>query len=216
MMARCKERCGAAVGTLEAIRTKMQDAPIAVLSCNALGSAEPGCFRSRQNSVALPMGGLIDIYVKTQNQNSVEELAIDTLESDSNGYYIELDSESDSQGYPEIAGACRIRAVRKQGSDSSSIGVYTVAFDSTTNMSPVGVRGGVDQKITIRFNQLSENIPVYVAVEYMPGIKNLEKFIDNVYQKFLGQDCMIKAAIPATLTINGQIYGETTLTDSVI
>ena len=214
MMERCKQRCGAAVGTLEAIRTKMQEAPVDVISCNAQGSAEPGCFRSRKNSVALPMGGVIDIYAKTRNQNEVTDLYIDQLESDSssNPYFVQLTTINQ----PEIAGACRITAVNPYSDSLSSVGDYTVTFGSSTEVSPAGARGSVDQTITIRFNDLTRSVPVCITVEYMPGVKDLQDFIDNEYQKFLGQDCQIKAAIPATLEIKGQLFSQTALTQSVV
>lgn len=213
LMARCKERCGAAVGTLEAIRTKMQTAPITVLSCNAQGSSEPGCFRSRYNSVALPMGGVIDIYAKTQNQNDVTDINFDHLKNSNGTLYVKITS----QDYPDVAGASRVLSVKKQG-DQTTIKKYTVTYSSSSSLSPVGARGSVDQVIIITFDDptLTADTKINVTLEYMPGVKVLQDFINNEYQKFLGQNCLVKAALPVVLSITGQVFSDTALTDSTI
>ena len=76
MMQRCLKKCGAAVGTQNAIWTRLQDSPVNVISCRAIGSADAGCFRSRYNNLDIPAGGIVDVYVKTQNQASTQTINI--------------------------------------------------------------------------------------------------------------------------------------------
>lgn len=44
------------------------------MSCNAISSKDPGCFRSRDNNLDVPYGGIVDVYVKTANQTSFGKL----------------------------------------------------------------------------------------------------------------------------------------------
>ena len=213
MMARCKDRCGAAIGTVEAIRTKMQEAPVTVISCSALGSAEPGCFRSRYNNLAVPYGGAVDVYVKTANQGVVADISVDELESDSNSnLYFELTSAD----FPEYAGICRILQIEKQGSDSTAtVGRYTVEYlSSNFAISDMGARNTLYQKVRVTFEDLSASDPLLVTAEYMPGVKELQSYMDSTYGKYLGQDCLVKAAVPATVKLKCQLYVQSELTDT--
>ena len=90
MMERCKARCGSAIGTLQAIRTKMQDAPVDVISCGACSSGEPGCFSDRYNNLAIPSGGAVDVYVKSCNQYKVKQIEVSNLQQLGGKYYFEL------------------------------------------------------------------------------------------------------------------------------
>lgn len=207
MMQRCKERCGAAIGTLQAIRTKMQDAPVNVISCGAASSNQAGCFRSRYNNMALPMGGAIDVYIKTTNQASIIQLPFNSLNEDSDSkMYLEITPGD----YPEYTGAIRVQEVMLQGSDSlSSVGRYTVSYLSTDpGVSDIGARNTVYQKIKIKFEQLTESKPVLVSLQYMPGLTQLQNFMDASYGAYLGQDCKIKAAVSATVRLKCQVVSK--------
>lgn len=212
MMARCKERCGAAIGTLQAIRTKMQDAPITVISCSALGSDDPGCFRSRYNNLALPQGGAVDIYAKTANQGVVAQLSIQELESDSSG---NLFFEILPQEYPQYAGLCRISKIVPQNTQIS-LGKYIVDYlpSGDSQLSPIAARNTCYQKVRVTFQTLSTPVPLQVTIEYMPGIKDLQDYMDSTYGKYLGQSCLVKAAVPATVKVNCSLYTKTPPTDT--
>lgn len=64
------------------------------MSCNALGSKDPGCFRARANNLGVPYGGVVDIYVKTANQATAAQLYFETMEKDADGYYIDIMSNN--------------------------------------------------------------------------------------------------------------------------
>lgn len=202
MMVRCKQRCGSAIGTLQAIRTKMQDAPVNVISCNASGSAQPGCFRDRYNNLALPSGGAVDVYVKTANQNSVTQLLIQPALGENNKYYICLTPAD----YPTVAGACRVLTVVRQGQDTS-IGRYTVYYESSQpSVSDIGARNTSYQQIRIVFDSLVSADPVLVTLQFMPDIKALQDYMDSSYGRYLGQSCLVKASVPATVKVKCQLH----------
>ena len=47
----------------------------------------------------------------------------------------------------------------------------------------------------------------------MPGIKDLQSFIDASYGAYLGQDCLIKAAVPATVRLKCQVVSKEPLSE---
>lgn len=212
MMARCKERCGAAIGTLQAIRTKMQDAPITVISCSALGSADPGCFRSRYNNLAIPQGGAVDIYAKTANQGVVAQISVQELESDSSD---KLFFQILPQKYPQYAGLCRISKIVAQN-NQINLGKYTVEYIPVANsqLSAIGARNTCYQKVRVTFDTPTVSTPLQVTFEYMPGIKDLQDYMDSTYGKYLGQSCLVKAAVPATVKLSCSLYTKTIPTDT--
>ena len=210
MMARCKDRCGAAIGTVEAIRTKLQEAPVNVISCSALGSQQPGCFRSRYNNLAIPYGGAVDIYVKTSNQNVVKEIQIAQLSTDSDSKtYLQLSS----QDHLEVAGFCRISEIKT--TTGGNVGKYTVNYMSyKPAISDIGARNTVYQKALVTFDNLSASNSLLVTVEYMPGVAQLQTYMDSTYEKYLGQDSLVKAAVPATVKLKCRLYTKNELTDT--
>lgn len=213
MMSRCKDRCGSAIGTLGALRIKMQEAPVQVMSCNAISSKDPGCFRARNNNLDVPYGGIVDVYVKTANQTSFGKLLFQSMKHDSNGYYIQVSAEDDRQ----IAGFTRVTKVisARQG---TQIGTYTVQYGSSnTLVSAQAARLTVYQTAKIRFRQsLTASVPVQVTVQYVTGITDLQQYMDSSSGAFLGQDCLVKAAVPATVHISGYIHSTQPITQDTL
>ena len=213
MMQRCKQRCGAAIGTLQAIQTKMQDAPVSVLGCGATSSTQAGCFRSRYNNMAIPMGGAVDVYIKTANQAVVTQVAIDELQidSDSKLYFQLLPGD-----YLDYAGVIRVSEIFTRGT-GAVLGKYTIYYQSNkAGLSDIGARNTVYQKIKVVFDSLTQSVPVLVTLQYMPDVAVLQNFMDASYGAYLGQDCLIKAAVPATVKLKCQIKVPQQLSESVI
>ena len=213
MMRRCKDRCGAAIGTLQAVRTKMQDAPVPVLSCGAVASGQPGCFSSRYNNMAIPMGGVADVYVKTSNQSLVKELLIPAQDFvQDTERYIQITPDK----YPELAGSIRIASVRAAAQGIPTLR-YTVQYISTDEeLSDIAARCTAYQKVKISFPQLSAAVPILLTVQYMSGILQLQDFMNNAYGAYLGQQCRIKAAVPAQLALQCQLYTKEPLEDTFL
>lgn len=203
MMRRCKERCGAAIGTLQAIRTKMQDAPVNVLSCCALGSGQPGCFRSSYNDLAVPIGGAVDIYVKTQNQNQIRQVTVPATE---------LNNKSLILSETLCPGACRVLSVRSVGVNRNL--KYTVQYlSSDPSLSALGAKNTCKQKIKISFSSSLTDITDFrIALQCMPYVKQLQDFMEDTYGGYLGQDCLIKGAVPVTVKVACQLYSKKELT----
>lgn len=213
MMSRCKDRCGSAIGTLGALRIKMQEAPVQVMSCNAISSKDPGCFRARNNNLDIPYGGIVDVYVKTANQTSFSQLLFQQMEHDSDGYYIQVSVKDDRQ----IAGFTRVTKVLS-AQQGTQIGTYTVQYGSSnTLVSAQAARLTVYQTAKIRFRQsLTASVPVQVTVQYVNGITDLQQYMDSSSGAFLGQDCLVKAAVPATVHISGYIHSTQPITQNTL
>lgn len=213
MMSRCKDRCGSAIGTLGALRIKMQEAPVQVMSCNAISSKDPGCFRARNNNLDVPYGGIVDVYVKTANQTSFSQLLFQQMDHDSDGYYIQVSVKDDRQ----IAGFTRVTKVLS-AQQGTQIGTYTVQYGSSnTLVSAQAARLTVYQTAKIRFRQsLTASVPVQVTVQYVNGITDLQQYMDSSSGAFLGQDCLVKAAVPATVHISGYIHSAQPITQDTL
>ena len=204
MMQRCLKKCGAAVGTQNAIWTRLQDSPVNVISCRAIGSADAGCFRSRYNNLDIPAGGIVDVYVKTQNQASTQTINI-VLAQSTDTVVIDPDS------YPDIKGFVRVSGVRLS---SGVLPDYTITYGSSdTSLSGQGARLSVKQIATIQFAQpLQTGVTVYVDVQYMPGIQQVQQYIENQDIAFLGQSTLIKSAVPVAVKLHGSVHSEKVIT----
>lgn len=185
MMQRCIKKCGAAVGTQNAIWTRLQEAPVTVLSCKALGSNAAGCFRARQNNLDIPMAGVVDVYVKTQKQASIKQL------------YYTLDGQDTLliQSTDETAGVAGFIRVISVAVSQQNTPQYTVTYiDQSKRLSS-------KQAAQIKFST-SVTGDIVVTVAYMPGIYEVQQYIDSADIAFLGQDTLVKAAVPATVKVH--------------
>ena len=202
MMQRCRTRCVSTAGTVGALRTKMESAPVTVYGCSAIGSSQPGCFRSRHNNLDIPVGGAVDVYVKTANQISSTILTFPQMQHDSKGFYIQVKSSQ----HPDIAGFLRISEVVAVNS-ADTVGTYQVTYNSEEEtVQDTGARLSIYQCARIDFrDSLASSIPVQVTVQYASGINQLQEYMNSASGAFLGQDCLVKTAVPATVTVKGYI-----------
>lgn len=185
MMQRCIKKCGAAVGTQNAIWTRLQEAPVTVLSCKALGSNAAGCFRARQNSLDIPIAGVVDVYVKTQKQASIKQLYY-ALSGSSSLLVQPEDATADTSGFIRIVSVDVAQKYKPQ---------YTVTYINESN------RLSCKQSAQIKFSTAVTG-QVIVTVQYMPGISDIQDYINSADIAFLGQDTLIKAAVPATVKVH--------------
>lgn len=209
MMRRCVKKCGASVGTQNAIWTRLQQAPVDIKSCKAQGSNQVGCFRSRYNNLALPIGGIVDTYIKTQNQASYKDITL-TVQNKQ----IVIDSST----YPQIAGFIRVSAVVIQSSDvSKTTPTYTVTYSSNDKaLSDQGARLSQKQKATITFADAQAGKTARVTVMYLPGVVDTQTYMANQDVSFIGQDILIKAAVPVTLIIEGSVTSTVQLSQTAL
>lgn len=188
MMQRCIKKCGAAVGTQNAIWTRLQEAPVTVLSCKALGSNAAGCFRARQNNLDIPMAGVVDVYVKTQKQASIKQL-----------YYTLANQTSiliqASEATVGVAGFIRVVSVQTATTPTPE---YTVTYNTKSS------RLSSEQTAQINFVAAVTG-DVVVSVAYLPGIAYIQDYINSADIAFLGQDTVIKSAVPATVKVHCSI-----------
>ena len=208
MMRRCIKKCGASVGTQNAIWTRLQQAPIQVISCKSQGSNQAGCFRARYNNLDIPVGGIVDTYVKTQNQASYTDLI---LTATNNQLVI------DSKKYPTVSGFIRIAGVKIQDQNSTATQPsYTVQYTTESNKSSQGARLSQYQKAIITFSQSMAGKTARVSVMYMPGLAEIQDYINSQDVSFIGQDILVKAAVPVTLIIEGSIQSSTQISEQTL
>lgn len=209
MMSRCIKKCGASVGTQNAIWTRLQQASVDIKSCKAQGSNQVGCFRSRYNNLALPIGGIVDTYIKTQNQASYKDITFTV----SNKQIV-----IDSKTYPQLAGFIRVSAVVVQSSDiTKTTPTYTVTYSSNDNsVSAQGARLSQKQKAVITFTQSQAGKTARVTVMYLPGVTDTQTYMANQDVSFIGQNILIKAAVPVTVIIEGSVQSALQLTQTAL
>ena len=194
MMRRCIKKCGAAVGTQNAIWTRLQQSPVNVISCKAIGSADAGCFRARYNNLAIPRGGVVDVYVKTQNQPSVKTIDIQVA---TQGTAFQINPAQ----YTDIKGFIRIRSIK---SSAATLPDYSIQYQTTSDdLSAQGARLSGYQKATILFKSaISAGTTLKLDIQYIPGIAQVQTYMDNQDIAFLGQSTLVKSAVPVALKIH--------------
>lgn len=200
MMQRCIKKCGAAVGTQNAIWTKLQESPVNVISCKAIGSADAGCFRARYNNLAVPRGGVVDVYVKTQNQPSVQTVQVTAAQT------IVIATQN-------IQGFIRILSVRGPSNLPDYTIQYTAADDAPAT-SAQGARLSIYQKAVITFQSTPASGTLSIAVQYMPGIRQIQTYMNNQDVAFLGQSTLVKSAVPVALKLHCSVHSSQVITDS--
>lgn len=206
MIQRCLKKCGASVGTQNAIWSRLQQSPITVLSCKAVGSSDIGCLRSRYNNLDIPIAGIVDIYVKTQNQASVYNLKLQS--SDSNIHV------SASQ-YPDLSGAIRVQNVIQQG--DSGTRKYSVKYGSNDfSVGQESARLSKYQDIVINIDKFNKEAVTDVQISYMPGIAQIQTYMQQQDTAFLGQSFLVKAAVPVTLCLTCSVQAQQPITDTTL
>lgn len=202
---------GAGIGSYNGIRKRMESSPIRVLGMSLVAGEDAPLFRARYNNLGINPGGMIDMYVKTQVQSSVGELLVDSPEAVS-GETVVISIPTDA-----CHGFYRIVNVLVKGEYLDS---YDVGMSSTRNYTPTdGARLSSAQGCTISFKApaaLTSNDTIVVTVEYMPGIGALQSFVDSAENQFIGQDVLVKAAIPVTLGLDCSLSCPTPLDDAAI
>lgn len=222
MMARCQAKCSGTLGTQRAITNRLLQAPVNVISCNCVGTAQPGQFRSSYNNLFIPAAGAVDVYVKTRNIPSKKQLVIsDLIYNQQNRTYTFQINADQLDGFYTIENI-RLYNDQQQMVGSSSYGstkfldcsIQYVSQDQL--MDNKGARLSSKQKAIVTINKIEQAIQYCYAtaqISYMPGISALQKYMteDNV---FIGQDILVKAAIPVKLEVSCQISSNEGFTDS--
>ena len=183
----------ASIGSINGIRKKFTECSITVYDVAVVGGEDTSAYRARYNNTNINIGGVLDIHIKTQTQPSVSMLSVPVDPIAENKYSITLDST-------EYAGIIGIIKILINGSTLSQFTTEYLSKDS--GLSDIGARLSNKQKVIITFESIEEVENADVYVYYMPGVNICQEFIDSDVNKFIGQDSLIKAAIPISVGIS--------------
>ena len=190
------------IGTFNGLRKKFATAPIDVKGMSVVAGEDLPLFRARYNNVNINPGGFVDVYVKTQIQSSLIGLdrvavkrAAQSPSATTTIYDIEVYDD-------QCAGFFGVSSVIVDGGPVDS---FSVTFGSADSITPAeGARLSADQTAIVSFESLTDvaSMPARVYVSYLPGVLQLQHFIDGDEERFIGQDIKVKAAVPAMLSID--------------
>lgn len=209
LMRRCRlNTADAGVGSYYGLRKKLSEAPVFVIGLKPVAGEDTPIYRARYNSANVNPGGFVDCYVKTQTQYAVGGVTATAELTGSPARYRAVIAA------PDLAGAYGILSIVAGG---ERVNTYTLEFGTTDAYStPEGSRLGPNQTMIVEF-QLTDSsastVQVDAQVMYMPGIDDLQAFMDRDENRFIGQDVEVKAAVPVILHIDCVVHADGTLSD---
>lgn len=224
MMLRCQNKCSSTLGSQRAIANSLFEAPVNVVSCNSIGTMQPGQLRSRYNNLFIPVAGSVDSYVKTRNKPAKKVIAVDSSQLI---YNTQLSQYSFQLDLEQVSGFYNIEQVRLYSNDtlvgSISIQDYICTkasiqyLSKDPNIDAACARLSYKQKAKIHIaSEPLQNPKVIAQITYMPGISSLQSYISGDDKPFLGQDILIKAAIPVKLRLACQLHSLQVISQSLI
>lgn len=222
MMARCEySTASSGIGSYYGLKKKLDNAPVNVSSLSVVAGEDDYMYRGRYNAVNINPGGFVDCYVKTRDQESRKEFSSDTSDitftrddatvNENSG----IDNDTIAYDYhitvpdtvcPGFYAVIGIRYVH--GDESVTPERYTVREFTGDRLS--GSQGAL-----IDFRAEAESIDaVFVTLAYMDGISEIQRYMDLEDNTFIGQDVMIKAAVPVPLSVECAVSSGQDLTES--
>ena len=204
----------AGIGTYYGLVKKFAAAPVNVKGLAAVAGDDQSLFRSRYNNMNINPGGYVDCHVKTAVQPTTELVSFEcSLIQDTHTYMGKLPTNATAT---RIAGFYRVDSLIVNG---ESISEFSVSYGHNDNsiVNDAGARLSVDQTATITFDLTSLTYPTTLtatmSVTYMPGIYELQQYIDGDREHFIGQDIKVKAAVPVTVGMDCVALASRPLTD---
>ena len=188
------------IGSFYGLQKKFAKAPVAVLGMAVVAGEDKPLFRARYNNVNINPGGIVDCYVKTAKQPTTDAYQVTfTRATDKQGNPLDY-----YEGYVDQHCILRIESFILNGALFDD---YNVVFEAPeeSNMSVEAARLSMYQrtKITISTSAVSGAPGTGTAYcTYIPGIPALQDYIDSDAEHFIGQDTMVKAAVPVEVTFH--------------
>lgn len=205
LMARAEYNTAASgIGSYYGLQKKFAKAPVAVLGLSAVAGEDAPLFRSRYNNVNINPGGIVDCYVKTAKQSTTDSFQVEC--SIVSGKYV---------GTLPYLSILAVNSVIVNGSTVP----FTVSFESSDpNVPAAGARLSTKQVTKISFapGSMTGTQTATVFCTYIPGIEALQKYIDDDAEHFIGQDTMVKAAVPVEVTVSCGYSAGTMLEDDQV
>lgn len=193
------------IGSYYGILKKLKKAPVQVLSLALQAGEDMPIYRARYNSVNINPGGMIDCYVKLQNQASVDTMTASAVEDVTQG--------GETVGVATFydtahAGLYGLLKLTVDGEDILNVGTrsYTVNVSFITHdpmLTDRGARLGSQQVMKVSCEALAgvSASSVHAVVAYLPGLYQLQQFMDQDENRFIGQDVQVKAAVPVAVGV---------------
>lgn len=197
------------IGSYFGLKKKFSKAPVTVLGLSVVAGEDVPMFRARYNNVNINPGGYVDTYLKTQVQPSTTSVIVTATKGSDGRYTAALTGA-------RCAGFYRVVSVVAGG---TYIDAFSVDFGTSNTMSNAeGSRLSVDQTATVTFSstETSDTLETSIMVEYMPGISQLQEYIDSDTERFIGQDIKVKAAVPVIVSFDCAVQSQDTLSDADI
>lgn len=202
------------VGSWYGIRRMLNDCPVNVMDFGLLAGEDKLLYRARYNTVSINPGGYADVYVKTQRQAAVGELqgTLEIVQTTVNGV-ISTAGKIVFGMSSTVAGAISLDTLVLDG---AVVNNYTVEYGSSDDtVGAEGARLGVKQTITVYVQtSLEAGASATAYVRYMPGIATIQAYMDDDTRSFIGQDVMIKSAIPIMVHLDCEAKADAPITDA--
>lgn len=205
MMARAEYNTAeAGIGSYYGLRKKFDKAPVAVLGLSVTAGEDMPLLRARYNNVNINPGGIVDAYVKTVKQPTTDSFQVTCTKASGAAVY---------KGTLPVDCVLHVdRVIVNQEALES----FEVLFGSTDegNIPPAAARLSVNQTTEIAFELAgSAAVTATVFCTYIPGIRQLQNYIDDDAEHFIGQDTKVKAAVPVEVGFRCCYAAPSMLTD---
>lgn len=207
MMARAEYNTAeSGIGSYYGLMKKFSKAPVAVLGMSAVAGEDAPLMRARYNNVNISPGGIVDCYVKTEKQPTTDSFQVTCTRSGDT-----------------FTGTVPVKCILSIDSvivDGTNVQEFNTIFESSDPTVPAeAARLSVDQVTLVSFSagsSTADSIEATVFCTYIPGIQALQDFIDEDTEHFIGQDTMVKAAVPVEVTVSCSYSAPSMLTDDQI
>lgn len=228
MMARAEYNTAeSGIGSYYGLRKKFNKAPVAVLGLSAVAGEDAPLFRARYNNVNINPGGIVDCYVKTEKQPTTDIFPVTFTSAqlvDANNNPV-LDENQKPiyfyYGYVDVPCVLSVNSVIIDGERLDREGTkFWTEFESSEPTIPAdGARLSSYQRTRIVFcagDRELETLDGNVSCTYIPGIPALQEFINEDEEHFIGQDTLVKAAVPVEVSVTCSYSAPSMLDDSQI
>lgn len=215
----------AGIGTYYGIKKKLTKSPVNVIGMSVIAGEDQPIFRGRFNSVNINPGGYVDCHIKTNNQAVTGTIDMEVTNgslTDPNfkvGARYALTDETYTVvcklDGTQCPGFIRVSAIVAGGREVNN---FSVAYGtSDPNMNAEGARLSDKQTATVTFTgegfDFTNEPTVRIAVAYMPAIDQVQDFLDSDIEHFIGQDIMVKTAVPVNVRVDCDVQSVNALTE---
>lgn len=196
----------AGIGSFYGLQKKFAKAPVTVLGMSVTAGEDSPLIRARFNNVNINPGGIVDCYVKTEKQPTTDSF--------------EVACTGTTGSLSGVVPADCIMRVDSVIVDGEALNEFSVDFDTWDNTIPAEAARLSDKQKTVVSFKLSDtsttSATATVFCTYIPGIRRLQEYIDSDEEHFLGQDTMVKAAVPVTVALRCGYAASSMLSDDKI